>query len=98
MHKMWLASLIPLTACAPGPSERISIDQLPAGAVCDDRALGTYVGRPATPELGLKLMGFSRSRTVRWVPFGGVMTMDYSPHRLTIQLDQQNRIASLKCG
>ena len=96
MHKAVLLVLFPLAACAPGPSERISVDQV--AAACDDRALASFVGQTPSKELGTRLMGFSRSRTLRWVPHGGVMTMDYNPQRLTIQLDQQNRIASLKCG
>ena len=95
MHKVF-ALMVPIAACAPGPSERISINQV--GAACDDRALGSFVGQAPTQETALKLMGFSRSRTLRWVPFGGAVTMDYNPQRLTVQLDRQNRIASAKCG
>jgi len=98
MRKISLLILISITACAPSRAQRISIDQIPAGAVCDDRALGSFIGQPATAEVGARLMGFSRSHKLRWVPYGGVVTMDYSPQRLTVQLDQQNRIASLKCG
>jgi hypothetical protein len=96
MHKAILLTLAAMSACAPGPSERISVDQV--AAACDDRALASFIGQPGNKETGTKLMGFSRSRSLRWVPHGGVMTMDYNPQRLTIQLDQQNRIASLKCG
>jgi hypothetical protein len=89
--------LIPLAACAPGPSERISMTQVGAAA-CDDRALASFVGRAPTKETALELMGFSRSQSLRWVPFGGAMTMDHNPKRLTVQLDANGRIASLKCG
>ena len=96
MHKMLILMLMPLAACAPGPSERISINQV--GTECDDRALGSFVGQAPTKENALKLMGFSRSRSLRWVPHGGAVTMDYNPQRLTVQLDAQGRIASAKCG
>ena len=96
MHKLYLLALIPMVACAPGNSERITLDQV--GAECDDRALGSFVGQLPTKENALKLMGFSRSRTMRWVPHGGVVTMDFNPQRLTVQLDSQGRIASAKCG
>jgi alkylated DNA nucleotide flippase Atl1 len=98
MRKIVPLILIAMTACAADRPQRISIDQIPAGAVCDDRALGSFIGQPASAEIATKLMGFSRSHTLRWVPVGGMVTMDYSPQRLTVQLDQQNRIASLKCG
>ncbi len=96
MRKILLLTLMPIAACAPGPSERISINQV--GPECDDRALGKFVGQPADQATATKLMGFSRARTLRWVPFGGAMTMDYSAQRLTVQLDRQGRIASIKCG
>jgi hypothetical protein len=98
MRKTFPLILIAMTACAAGRPERISIDQIPAGAVCDDRALGSFIGQPATAETATRLMGFSRSHKLRWVPFGGMVTMDYSPQRLTVQLDRENRIASTKCG
>lgn len=96
MHRFGLTVLIPLAACAPGPSERLTMTQV--AGVCDDRALGSFVGQQPTKENSLKLMGFARARTMRWVPHGGAVTMDYSPQRLTVQLDEQNRIASAKCG
>lgn len=96
MRKSVLLVMVPLAACAPGNAERIAIDQV--GALCDDRALGSFVGQAPTPETALKLMGFSRSRTLRWVPFGGAVTMDHNPQRLTVQLDRQNRIESARCG
>jgi hypothetical protein len=35
---------------------------------------------------------------LRWVPFGGVITMEYSETRLTVRLDQQSRVLSATCG
>lgn len=98
MRKLLPLVLLSASACAPGAAERISIDQVPAGAMCDARALGSFIGRQATPEIAKELMGSSRSHSLRWVPHGGMVTMEHNPRRLTIQLDQQNRIASLNCG
>lgn len=96
MRKVMLLVLMPLAACAAAASQRTTTDQV--GPACDARALGKFVGQAATKEIALKLMGFSRARSMRWVRFGGVMTMDYSPQRLTVKLDQQGRIASISCG
>ena len=96
MHRFTLLMPLALAACAPGPSERLAINQV--AGVCDDRALGSFVGQRPDQETSLKLMGFARARTLRWVPHGGAVTMDYSPQRLTVQLDAQGRIASAKCG
>ncbi|HUE78170.1 MAG TPA: I78 family peptidase inhibitor [Sphingomicrobium sp.] len=97
MPKWTLLVMMPLAACAPGASERISMTQTGAAA-CDDRALASFVGQAPTKETALKLMGFSRSQNLRWVPFGGAMTMDHDPKRLTVQLDSEGKIASARCG
>lgn len=96
MRRLMLLVLIALNGCAANASERTTTDQV--GPACDARALGKFVGQSPTKENALKLMGFSRARSMRWVPYGGAVTMDFSPQRLTVQLDQQNRIASAKCG
>lgn len=96
MRKILPLVLIAIGGCAPGNAQRITLDQV--GTECDDRALGSFVGQAPTKETALKLMGFSRSRSLRWVPFGGAVTMDFNPQRLTVQLDDQGRIASAKCG
>jgi hypothetical protein len=92
MHKFGYLMPLALAACAPGPSERLAINQV--AGVCDDRALGTFVGQLPDQATALKLMGFSRARTLRWVPPGGMVTMDYSPQRLTVQLDASALAAS----
>ena len=55
MHKLCLLTLTSLAACAPGNSERLTLDQV--GAECDARALGSFVGQLPTKENALKLMG-----------------------------------------
>ena len=96
MRRIWVVMAAAVSACAPGNAERISINQV--GAACDDRALASFVGQLPTKENGLKLMGFSRSRSLRWVPPGGAVTDDRDPQRLTVQLDANGRIASARCG
>ena len=44
------------------------------------------------------MMLASRARVIRWVPLGGAVTMDFSPARLTVQLDGANRVQSANCG
>jgi hypothetical protein len=40
----------------------------------------------------------SGAREVRWVPLGGVVTMDFRADRVTVQLDGANRVQSANCG
>ncbi len=80
-------------ACATPP-----IAGQPPGQVCLDAPLKQFVGRLATRELGHEIMLASKATTIRWVPLGGVITMDFSPVRATIQLDGANRVLAAKCG
>ena len=62
------------------------------------RELDRFAGRPATSELGAEMLAASGARTLRWVRFGAMITMEFSPSRLTVRLDPQGKIASANCG
>ena len=99
MHKLMLLTPLLLIACASAGERRIGLDQVPATANCtQSSALDAFKGQVASTELGAQLMAASRTRNLRWVPFGGVITMDFNPTRLTVRLDQQNRVESATCG
>ena len=85
--------LLLMSGCAISPAAG-----QPSGNVCRSEALGQFIGRQATRELGHEMMLASRARIIRWVPLGGVVTMDFSPVRLTVQLDGANRVQSANCG
>ena len=86
---------LPLAACTIAQSEPVS--PLPEGP-CRNEPLGEFVGQPASQQLGAQMMAASGARTIRWVPEGGVITMDFSPARLTVQLDGSNRVETARCG
>jgi hypothetical protein len=44
------------------------------------------------------MLAASGARQLRWVPHGGIITMEFSPNRLTVRLDQANRVESATCG
>ena len=86
---------LPLAACTIAQSE-------PAGGLpdgpCRNEPLGQFVGQPASQDLGARMLAASGARTIRWVPKGGIITMDFSPARLTVQLDGSNRVETARCG
>ena len=99
MRKLLLFTPLFLVACASSGERRVGLDQVPATANCTQSgALDSFKGRVANAELGAQLMAASRARNLRWVPFGAMITMDYNPTRLTVRLDQQNRVESATCG
>ena len=85
-----------LAACAAVPAE----PPMDGGLVqtCRNDALAQFAGQPASQELGARMLAVSGARTVRWVPKGGVVTMDFRGDRLTVQLDANNRVEVARCG
>ena len=92
MRKAHLVALLLLAACATAPTNE------PAGGLCRPGSADRFAGQAATAELGREMLAASGARQLRWVPHGGIITMEFSPSRLTVRLDQANRIVSATCG
>ena len=98
MRKLLLLAPFALYACA-APANRVPIDLVPPGATCVQSAsLNSYVGQPATAEVGARLMGSASARTLRWVPHGTMVTMEFNASRVTAYLDANGRIERVSCG
>jgi hypothetical protein len=91
-------SLLPLAACTMAQSNATADTLPPVPAECRNEVLAQFVGQPASQELGARMLAASGARTIRWVPKGGAVTMDFNPHRLTVQLDGSNRVERASCG
>ena len=65
---------------------------------CRAEGVEGFVGQPATAENGAEILRKSRAKKLRWIPHGAAVTMDYSPDRVNVKLDPQNRIESISCG
>jgi hypothetical protein len=89
------AAVFALTACTIVESD--PVPSLPEGN-CRSEALSQFIGQPASQELGARMLSASGARIIRWVPKGGMVTMDFSPNRLTVQLDGANRVETANCG
>lgn len=88
--------LIPLTGCMTTPPGQPGTGE-PLMA-CNNAPLDQFVGQPASQELGGRMLSASGARMIRWVPKGGVVTMDFRGDRLTIGLDDANRVETARCG
>ena len=66
--------------------------------VCKAEPAQGLVGRTATTELGAEALRLTGAKTLRWIPEGSMVTMDYRPDRLNIELDGQNRMTRIRCG
>lgn len=99
MRRMIAAlALLPMAACTIATSEQTgSASGEPVGT-CRNNSLGQFIGQPASQDLGARMLSASGAKILRWVPKGGMVTMDFNPSRLTVQLDGANRIESANCG
>jgi len=92
------ASLLPmmlLSACATTPVDSVVAE--PA-ETCRRDALASFVGQPATQDLGARMLAASGARTLRWVAKGMMVTMEYRGDRLTVHLDANSRVERANCG
>ena len=88
--------LAPLGACTLAQSDATASST--PGGPCRPQPLGQFVGQPSSQELGARILAASGARVIRWVPKGGVVTMDYREDRVTVHLDGANRVESANCG
>lgn len=91
-----LLLLLPLAACTTAIAQP-PMTAAPAG-VCRGDALPSFTGQQATQELGSRMLAESGARIIRWVAKGMMVTMDYSDQRLTVYLDEANRVERASCG
>jgi hypothetical protein len=99
MHKLLLCTPLLFAACAAEGTQRIPIDSVPPGSKCTQSgALDTFKGEAASTDLAARIMTASRAHKLRWVPFGAMVTMEYNENRVTVRLDQQNRVLTAICG
>ena len=95
MRNAFLLSPLLLAACATTPADPVAAE--PA-ETCRKGSLASFVGQPATQELGARMLRDSGARALRWVPEGMMVTMDYRGDRLTVHLDAANRVERAACG
>ena len=65
---------------------------------CRTEGLESFVGQAATAETGAEILRRSGAKKLRWIAHGAAVTMDYSPDRVNVKLDPQNRIEGVTCG
>ena len=88
--------LASLAACATVAAEPPADGALVETCRIDD--LAQFSGQPKSAELEARMREVSGAPEVRWVPKGGVVTMDFRGDRLTVQLDANNRVETARCG
>ena len=102
MRRLLLLSPVLLAACAsaPPPAEpaEIPVHGETPGHTCNAAGTGRFIGQPGTSETGAAVLRATNSATLRWAPPGYMLTMDFSPSRVTVRLDSAYKITAVNCG
>ena len=91
-----IAALL-LTGCTTNIDATPVAGETP-GFACRGDSLTSYAGQPATTELGAQMLRQTGARHLRWVAKGMMVTMDFRADRLTVYLDEANRVERASCG
>lgn len=98
---------LPLAACSSPPKNTETpppavVDRVPvgseAGTPCRPEALNGLEGKVADAALVDKVVKESGAKHARVVKPGMAVTMDFRADRLTINVDEQNRITRIGCN
>lgn len=99
---MRIAMLVLATAALTAGCKTFADDEsLPKDAerfTCDAAPVQSLIGQTASQGLGAEAVRTSGARTIRWIPPGVAVTMDYRTDRLNIHLDAQNKVTKIDCG
>jgi hypothetical protein len=88
-----LAAAIQLSGCLTG-----SVVQQSARAHCREDRVQSLVGKAASVGLAEEAQRLSGAREIQWNPSGAIVTTAYRFGRLSVDLDQENRVARISCG
>ena len=65
---------------------------------CNAEGSESFVGRTASSETGAAILRATHSSVLRWAPPGVMLTMDFSPSRVTVRLGPDGKITAINCG
>jgi hypothetical protein len=68
------------------------------GHHCNAAKAKKLVGRKRSPTVEREALRLSGAGSVRWIPIGSMVTMDFRSDRLNLHLDRKGRILSVNCG
>ena len=93
MRELLALSAVSLAACSTVPAEGSD-----SAGKCHAEGLERYVGQPGTEANVAAILRESGAKTVRRIPHGSAVTMDFSEQRVNVKLDPQDRIEAVTCG
>jgi hypothetical protein len=69
-----------------------------SGHVCNASGTEHFIGQQGTSQTGAEIMRATNSAVLRWAPPGFMLTMDFSPSRVTVRLGPEGKVTAIDCG
>lgn len=88
-------ALLPLCAAAPMP---LLAEPAAPEDTCSLALTARFIGARAVAEVRGAVGQVARPHPVRWIAPGQAITLDQNPGRLNVILDDEGRIAAMRCG
>jgi hypothetical protein len=89
-----LAAMLLMSGCATA-AEEVPVR---GGGTCDAAKAGKLIGRTRSEGVGKEALRLTGARTLRWIPKGAMVTMDYREGRVNLHLGGRGKIAKVACG
>ena len=89
--------LLPLAIAGCAASPQGSTPASPAGT-CRQPADDVFVGQPVSEQTGQAILAATGARILRWAAPDMMMTMEFSPERVTVHYGTDRRIGKVACG
>jgi hypothetical protein len=97
MRKVAVLGPVLLAACSTAPAEP-PVHGVTPGHKCSASDTDKFIGLPATVALGQAILRASNAAVLRVAEPNTMLTMDYREDRVTIWLDQAQKITKIRCG
>jgi hypothetical protein len=95
MRSMLVLIPLAIAGCAAAP---IPDANAPGGGTCNAGPGQAFVGQTVSQETGRNILAATGARTLRWAGPDTMMTMEFSPERVTVHYGSDNRILRVVCG
>jgi hypothetical protein len=87
-----------MAGCASVPPAEAGEVPVRGAGSCDSSKAQGLIGRARSETVGAEALRLTGARTLRWIPTGAMVTMDYREDRLNLHLDGKGKVAKVACG
>jgi hypothetical protein len=99
MRKSLLLAPAMLAACATAsPPEATPVHGVTPGHKCQANGTDRFIGQTGSRITGDLIKRATKAAVLRWSPPNTMLTMDYREDRVTVWLDENQKITKIRCG